>query len=149
MNSLDDRNRVGVALLVLRVTVFVVMLIWTIDKFVRPDHAASVYEHFYFLRGFGPLIIYAIGVGELVLLIGFVIGFAPGLTYGLVLLLHAVSTLSSFRQYLHPFEGPNILFFAAWPMLGACFALYYLRDLDTLWRVGSRAGEVRTRTPGQ
>jgi putative oxidoreductase len=137
MNSLDDRNRVGVALLVLRVTVFLVMLIWTIDKFVRPDHAISVYEHFYFLRGFGPTIIYSVGVAELLLLLGFVIGFAPRVTYGLVLLLHAISTSSSFHQYLHPFEGPNILFFAAWPMLGACFTLYYLRDLDTLFRFGS------------
>jgi hypothetical protein len=137
MNSLGNRNRVGVALLVLRVTVFLVMLIWTIDKFVRPDHAASVYEHFYFLHGLSPAIIYSIGIVELVLLIGFMIGFAPRLTYGLVLLLHAISTFSSFHQYLHPFEGSNILFFAAWPMLGACFALYYLRDLDTLWTLGS------------
>lgn len=133
MTSLDDRNRVRVALLVLRVTVFLVMVIWTIDKFIRPAHAISIYEHFYFLHGLGPAVMYAIGVIELVILIGFVIGFAPRLTYGLVLLLHAVSTFSSFHQYLHPFEGPNILFFAAWPMLGACFALYYLRDLDTLW----------------
>jgi putative oxidoreductase len=133
----DDSNRVGVALLVLRVTVFVVMLIWTIDKFLRPAHAASVYEHFYFLRGLGPTIMYAIGVVELAILIAFVIGFAPWLTYGLVLLFHAVSTFSAFRQYLHPFEGPNILFFAAWPMLGACFTLYYLRDLDTIFRLGS------------
>ena len=135
MNPFNDRNRVGFALLVLRLTVFVVMLIWTIDKFVRPAHAASVYEHFYFLRGLGPAVIYTIGVAELILLLGFVIGFAPGLTYLLVLLLHAISTFSSFRQYFHPFEGPNILFFAAWPMLGACFALYYLRDLDMLWTV--------------
>jgi hypothetical protein len=144
MNSLNDRNRVGVALLILRVTVFVVMLMWTIDKFVRPEHAASVYEHFYFLRGVGPPVMYSIGVVELVILIGFVTGFAPWLTYGLVLLLHAVSTFSSFRQYFHPYEGPNILFFAAWPMLGACFTLYYLRDLDTLWRMGSKSGEMRT-----
>ena len=138
MTSLNDRNRVAVALLVLRVTVFLVMLIWTIDKFVRPSHAASVYEHFYFLRGLGPTTIYAIGAVELVVLIGFVIGFVPRLTYGLVLLFHAVSTLSSFRQYLHPFESVNLLFFAAWPMLAACFALYYLRDLDTLWSVCGR-----------
>ncbi len=137
MNSLNDRNRIGVALLVLRITVFLVMSIWTIDKFVRPDHAISVYEHFYFLRGLGPAIIYSIGIAELLLLVGFVIGFAPRVTYALVLLLHAVSTFSSFRQYFHPFEGPNILFFAAWPMLGACFALYYLRDLDTLLSLGS------------
>jgi putative oxidoreductase len=138
VNSVDNRKRIGVALLVLRVTVFVVMLVWTIDKFVRPAHAASVYEHFYFLRGVGATTIYATGVVELAILIGFVIGFAPRLTYGLVLLFHAVSTFSAFRQYLHPFEGPNILFFAAWPMLGACFALYYLRDLDTLLSVRSR-----------
>jgi hypothetical protein len=56
-------------------------------------------------------------------------------TYGAVLAMHAVSTLSSFRQYLAPFEGPNILFFAAWPMLAACVALFLLRDLDTLWTV--------------
>lgn len=138
MNSPSDRTRVGVALLVLRVTVFFVILIWTIDKFVRPAHAISVYEHFYFLHGFAPVIIYSIGIAELLLLIGFVIGFAPRVTYGLVLLLHAVSTFSSFHQYLHPYEGPNILFFAAWPMLGACFALYYLRDDDTLWSVCGR-----------
>jgi len=137
MNSVDDRNRVGVALLVLRLTIFLVMLIWTIDKFVRPAHAASIYEHFYFLHGLGPATMYAIGALELVLLFGFVIGFAPRLTYGLVLLLHAVSTFSSFRQYFHPYEGPNILFFAAWPMLGACFALYYLCDFDTLLSLGS------------
>jgi putative oxidoreductase len=142
MNSLYKHNRVGIALLVLRLTVFLVMLIWTIDKFVRPDHAASVYERFYFLRGLGPAVMYVIGLVELAILIGFVIGFAPRLTYGLVLLFHAVSTLSSFRQYFHPFENVNLLFFAAWPMLGACFALYYLRDLDTLWRVGS-SGQSR------
>jgi putative oxidoreductase len=137
MNSLDDRDRVGVALLVLRFTVFLVMLIWTIDKFVRPAHAISVYEHFYFLRGLGPAVIYSIGAVELAVLLGFVIGFAPRLTYGLVLLFHAISTLSSFRQYFHPFQGSNVLFFAAWPMLGACFILYYLRDFDTMWRVGA------------
>jgi hypothetical protein len=80
------------------------MLIWTTDKFVRPAHAVSVYEHFYFLPGFGGTIIYVIGVAELLLLVGFVIGFASRVTYGLVFLLHAGSTFSSFRQYLHPFE---------------------------------------------
>jgi hypothetical protein len=134
-----ESRRIAAALLVLRLTIFFVMLIWTIDKFVRPAHAISIYEHFYFLPGLGPAIVYSIAVAELILLLGFVVGFAPRLTYGLVFLLHAVSTFSSFRQYLHPYEGPNILFFAAWPMLGACFALYYLRDLDTLLSIRAKA----------
>lgn len=128
----DSSRRIPTALLVLRLTVFLVMLIWTIDKFVRADHAISVYQKFYGLGGFAPTVIYGIAAAELLLIIAFVLGLAPRFTYGAVLLLHAVSTFSSFRQYLAPFTGPNILFFAAWPMLGACFALYYLRDLDTV-----------------
>ena len=43
-----------------------------------------------------------------------------------------INVLSAYKQYLNPFESPNLLFFAAWPMLAACFALYSLRKLDTL-----------------
>ena len=38
----------------------------------------------------------------------------------------------------------NLLFFAAWPMLAACFALYLLRDLDTLGVVSGRSKVVAT-----
>ncbi|RUL87956.1 hypothetical protein [Tautonia sociabilis] len=136
---MDNARRIAASLFLLRITVFLVMLMWTIDKFVRPTHAASVYEHFYFLDGLGREVMYALGAAELVLLIGFVLGVRRRLTYGTVLLFHAVSTLSSFRQYLQPFEKGNLLFFAAWPMLGACFALYSLRDLDTLLRLPDRS----------
>ncbi len=44
-------NRVPLALFLLRLSIFVVMAMWTIDKFVRPDHAAGVYEHFYGCAG--------------------------------------------------------------------------------------------------
>ena len=134
----DDSNRIGVALLILRVTVFLVMLVWTIDKFVEPQHASKIMEHFYFIKGVSNSMIYIIGLIELGGLSAFIVGFAKRWSYGLVLLFHAVSTLSSYKQYLHPLVAPNILFFAAWPMLGACFALYYLRDLDTLWIVHGR-----------
>jgi hypothetical protein len=53
------------------------------------------------------------------------------------LIFHAISTLASYRQYLAPFD--NLLFFAAWPMLAACFTLYLLRDLDTRWRSTGRS----------
>ncbi|HSH37604.1 MAG TPA: hypothetical protein VK993_02365 [Chthoniobacterales bacterium] len=132
MNS----NRIATALLLLRLSVFLVMLTWTIDKFVRPQHATSVFEQFYFIKGVGPAVVYGIGAAELLLLVAFLVGFAPRITYGLVLLLHGISTVSSYAQYLRPFEKGNIMFFAAWPMLAACFALYYLRDLDTRWTVG-------------
>jgi hypothetical protein len=108
-------------------------------RFVKKAQAASrIMEHFYFIKSVSSLMIYIIGALELTVLLGFVAGLAKKWTYGLVLLFHAVSTLSSYEQYLHPLVAPNMLFFAAWPMLGACFALYYLRDLDTLWSVRRR-----------
>jgi putative oxidoreductase len=120
-----------VALLTLRLTVFLVMLVWTLDKFFAPEHAAGVYEMFYFIDGLSPAVMYVIGAVELVIIAGFVLGIAKRFTYAAVFAFHAVSTLASFPLYLNPAEGR--LFYAAWPMLAACFTLYVLRDLDTMW----------------
>ncbi|HEY3078218.1 MAG TPA: hypothetical protein VGJ74_23830 [Burkholderiales bacterium] len=133
---MDVAARVRLPLLLLRIGVFIVMLMWTLDKFVRPGHAAGVYKKFYQLDVSASPVFYVLGALELVLLILFVTGTAKRFSYGAVLLLHAVSTFSSYRQYLQPFD--NLLFFAAWPMLAACIALYLLRDLDTLWAVPRR-----------
>lgn len=131
-------DRLTTSLLALRLSVFLVMLIWTLDKFVNADHAARVFEHFYFIGGLGPAVLYAIGAAELVIVVGFVLGLARTFTYGAVLAFHAVSTLSSFPMYLNPEKG--MLFYAAWPMLAACYALFALRDQDTLWTFRSRSG---------
>jgi uncharacterized membrane protein YkgB len=118
------------SLLLLRLGIFVVFLFWTLDKFVQPEHAARVFESFYGLGGLGEAAFYGIGVVQMVLIIGFVLGVMKTWTYGAVLVFHAVSTLSSFGKYLQPFD--NLLFLAAWPMLAACAALFLLRDYDTL-----------------
>ena len=130
---MDIALRVRLPLLLLRIDVFIVMLMWTLDKFARPAHSAGVFKKCYQLDLGGPTVFYALGALELVLLALFVSGTAKRFSYGAVLLLHALSTLSSYQQYLQPFD--NLLFFAAWQMLAACIALYLLRDLDTLWTV--------------
>ncbi len=126
-------HRLPLALLVLRVGVFIVMFMWTLDKFVQPEHATKVFKGFYGIGVLSNETMYLIGALELVVILGFVAGFMKRWTYGLVMLLHAVSTFASFGKYVQPFQ--NLLFFAAWPMLAACIALYLLRDLDTLWAV--------------
>lgn len=123
------------ALLALRLGVFLVMLIWTLDKFVNPDHASGVYENFYLIGGLGDVAFIVIGLLELILILAFVAGLFKRWTYGAVLVLHGVSTLSTWKLYLSPFD--NLLFFAAWPMLAACWALYILRDADTLFTLAS------------
>ena len=132
----DHDKRLQLSLLLLRLSVFLVMFMWTIDKFINPGHAAAVYEKFYYIPGLDSAVMYALGGIEIILLLLFLAGYQKKYTYGAVLLLHAVSTFSSFKQYLAPFEGPSLLFFAAWPMLAACFALFLLRDQDKMLSVG-------------
>jgi hypothetical protein len=130
---MTDRDRISLALLALRGGVFLVMLMWTLDKFVNAPHAARIFENFYGVGGLGPAVMTALGAAELLLILAFAAGYRKRFTYGAVFVLHGISTLLSYRQYLQPFD--NLLFFAAWPMLAACFALYLLRDLDTRWTV--------------
>jgi putative oxidoreductase len=132
-------QRLRVSLLVLRLSVFLVMFIWTLDKLLRPDHMASIFERYYGISGLGSIAAYIVGGAELLLIVAFVAGLWKRWTYGAVLLLHAVSTLASFGKYVAPFEPHNLLFFAAWPMLAACIALYLLRDSDTLLSASPRA----------
>lgn len=123
-----EQNRIEWSLFLLRLGVFIVMFAWTLDKFFNPGHAAKVFESFYFIGGLGEEIMMVVGAIELVIILAFLAGLWKRWTYGFVMILHGVSTFSSWKQYT---TDINLLFFAAWPMLAACVALYFLRDLDT------------------
>ncbi|MET4026375.1 putative oxidoreductase [Marinobacter sp. MBR-99] len=123
-------KQLPIALLLLRLGVFIVFLFWTLDKLVQPEHAAKVFGAFYGLDGLGETAFYLIGAAQLVLILAFLAGIFKTWTYGAILVFHGVSTLSAFGKYIQPFD--NLLFFAAWPMLAACAALFLLREYDTL-----------------
>tara|TARA_B100002049_G_scaffold237023_1_gene225673 strand:+ start:2776 stop:3186 length:411 start_codon:yes stop_codon:yes gene_type:complete len=129
----DTKNRLQWSLLSLRLGVFVVMLMWSLDKFVNPSHSAIVFEHFYGLSGSTDTVAYILGSLQIILVFAFVVGFKKKITYGLIFLLHGASTLSSYAQYIDGFN--NLLFFAAWPMWAACFTLYLMRDEDVKYVV--------------
>ncbi|MGH0033870.1 MAG: hypothetical protein ACQGVK_02440 [Myxococcota bacterium] len=133
---MDTSSRLEMPLFALRLGVFIVMLMWTLDKFVDPAHAGAVFERFYGVAGLGEAAFLLVGALELALVGAFLLGVKKTLTYGGVLALHAVSTLSSWPQYL---GFDNLLFFAAWPMLAACYALFALRDLDTRFTIAKLA----------
>ena len=124
-----SEDGIPLTLLLLRLSVFLVMLMWVLDKFLAPEHASQVFGGFYGVNGLSNTIVYGIGVVQLLIVLGFVLGIRKRVTYGLVFAMHGLSTLVSFRKYFDPFTSPNLLFFTAWPMLAACFALYYLREL--------------------
>ncbi|UQA51371.1 hypothetical protein [Vibrio sp. ED002] len=121
------QRQLGLGLLALRLSIALVFIMWALDKVLVPEHAMKVFSGFYGLdisSGFSV----ALGIAQLVFIGIFVAGLWKNLTYLAILVLHAGSTFSSFAKYLDPFN--NLLFFSAWPMLAACFALYLLRDHD-------------------
>ena len=77
---------------------------------VNPSHGSAVSANFYFIAGLDNGT-YAIGVIQLVVILGVVADFKKRWTYLLALLFHAVSTFSAFCQCLAPDEGANLLLF--------------------------------------
>ncbi len=56
---MDREGKLKLSLFSLREGVFIVMMMWSIDKFVRPEHAAKVFEHFYFIPSAGSTLLAA------------------------------------------------------------------------------------------
>ncbi|EQD62346.1 hypothetical protein B1B_07297, partial [mine drainage metagenome] len=126
-----------VALLVLRVGLGAFLLVWSVGKLVAPEHAVRIFAHFYRLQ-ISPGLVITIGIAETVLSVLIIIGAWQRCTYALGLILHLVSTISSWRMLLDPFQNHNDLFVAGVPVLAAFAALYLLRDHDVLWAVSRR-----------
>ncbi|QEM84078.2 hypothetical protein E4T21_12590 [Halomonas binhaiensis] len=122
------------SLLSLRLGVFVVLFVWTLDKFLDPAHGSRVFDTFFGIEGIGNIAIHALGGLELILVLAFVSGSFKRISYGLVLMLHGITTLVTIPSMVTDPFG-NLLFFAAFPMLAACWTLYVMRDHDTLLTV--------------
>ena len=122
-------HKLQIALLTLRISIFIVMLVWSLDKFIDPSHAAKVFSKFYFIDNLSELSAYIIGGLQILIVILFVVGLFKKWTYGAILIMHFISTISSYQMYIEM----KLLFFAAFPMLAAIFTLFLLRDEDKLW----------------
>ena len=128
-------------LFVLRVTIAIVFIMWTGDKFINPVHAESVWSGFFYMPALGKAIFLGIGIAEAILVILFLAGIFKGVTYLIVLVFHGISTLAPVNVYLNAYSEPsNLLFFTAFPMLGACFFLYMFRAEDTKFTIKGNEG---------
>lgn len=140
MTAVAIPRQLPLSLLLIRASVVLMLAPWIADKFHNPAHAIAVFENFYGLASIAEPLVYAVGIAQVVIVACFALGLLRTFSYGLVTLMHAGSTLSSWKQYLDPYDGANLLFFAAWPMLAACIALFLLREHDRLLNLDARRG---------
>jgi putative oxidoreductase len=120
----------SIGLLILRLGLGGFLLLWSVNKLVAPEGTVSLYQYFYRLD-INTHIAYTLGILEAVLSLAIMAGFLKTYSYALGMVLHAISTVATYQQLLHPF-GQYDLFMAALPVLAAFIALFLLRRQDML-----------------
>ncbi|MEM8806498.1 MAG: DoxX protein, partial [Cyanobacteria bacterium P01_G01_bin.38] len=128
---MTSTRKMEIGLATIRITTAAFFLVWSIEKIVAPELAQKVFARFYasnISTGFSI----TVGVLQTAIVLLFSAGLFKLWTYGALLGMHAVSTLSSYEPLLNPYTPPNHLFWAAVPVLGALIALFLMRKEDQL-----------------
>ncbi len=140
-------RKLQLSLLAMRLTIAYFLMQWVADKFLNPDHTARIFAFFYKVPievSVSPLI----GGLQFIVVAAFLVGFLKPLSFGIVALMHTVTTVSTWKSIIFPFaEGSNQLFSTGVPVLAACWALFALREHDVLfsidaWRASRKKNEA-------
>ncbi|MFT5767817.1 MAG: putative oxidoreductase [Halioglobus sp.] len=132
---MTDETRLKISLLGLRLGVFIVFIVWTLDKLLNYKHNSGMIMHYYHFE-VPRWFLTSLGLAELILLLFFLARQFKTFTYGVILFAHTVTTLVSAWRLFPPYEVHQLLYFGSLPMLGACVALFLMREKDTLMTLG-------------
>ncbi|MBE9068172.1 DoxX protein [Leptolyngbya cf. ectocarpi LEGE 11479] len=126
---MGNRSSLQISLAIIRFSIGLFFGVWSIEKIIHPELTQQVFETFYKVQISISLSI-GIGIFQSLVILVFILGLLKTWSYGLLLGMHLVSTLSTYERLLNPYEPPNHLFWAGIPVLGAIIALFLLRDSD-------------------
>ena len=113
---------------------------WIAMRFTAPEGAAGIAETYYQVSGLPDAVTLLVGVLWVLLWVAFVLGFKKVISYGLVLVFHAVGTAFTIPWLIPGGETYNQLFWAAVPVIGAMWLLWALRDQDSFATFKGRLG---------
>ncbi len=128
------KGRLSSALLILRLSLGVFLLLWALEKFILPQTTAEIWASFYKIPISGAIIT-ILAILQTLLAIAFIVGFLRSITYGIALGINAITFISTWRQLFDPWgltsgESINHLFLAGIPVLAGFIALYILHPWD-------------------
>lgn len=129
-------NLKAFALLALRLSLGLLMLVWGADKLADPAHGLAVAEHFYFGLLGAPALMPILGVAQLVLGALVILGVARRQAYPVLLAVTGLTLVGVWRSVLDPWgwfmEGTNALFFPSLIIFAGGLVLLAFRDEDRL-----------------
>ena len=129
-----EQQQLKIGLLLIRLSTGVFFLIWSIEKLISPEITQKVFSRFYLLE-ISPTMSVGIGIFQTLIVLAFMVGIFKTWTYGAILGMHGISTLSTYKELLNPYQPPNHLFWAAVPLLAALITLFLLRRKDRLLNI--------------
>ena len=133
MTQQNENSALALSLFLIRLGVFLVFFMWTIDKFLNPEHTMRVFAFYYKISWLTENLSYIVGAVQMALILAFVAGAWKKYSYMTVFILHFISTASTYPRLFDPWSDTNLLFYASIPMLAGCWALWAVRDLDTMF----------------
>lgn len=127
-----------ITLAILRLSTAFFLMIWALDKIFGTGRAMQTVSKYYMAIDSSTVIL-AMGLAQLLIIALFAAGLFKTFSYGAVLAMHTVSVLASYPRYLDPLARPNILFWAAIPVLAGMILLFVLRSRDRWLTLGKAA----------
>ncbi|MGH7545804.1 MAG: DoxX family membrane protein [Gemmatimonadota bacterium] len=122
------------ALLFLRISIGLLLVVWGLDKIVNPDHAMAVSEGFYFGIMSFPALLPIFGIIEIAVGAAVIAGFMRKYAYPAALLFNGVSMLAVWKHILDPWGWylgeTNALFFPSLIIFAGALVLYAFQDQD-------------------
>ncbi len=123
-----------------RLSIAIFLLPWILMRFIDGGASAKGISKKYYFFEQPDILTTLIGVGWLILLAAFLVGFKKKISYFLVFLIHAVGTAFSLRFMIPGTENFVPTFMAALPALMAMYLLWTLRKEDTLLSLSGKLG---------
>jgi len=131
-------RRAAAALLILRVSLAIFLLQWSIEKFVNPEASIRIGQNFYGVA-LSAVTVVILGVAETLVALALLFGIYRRWSYGLAAVIHAVSVAATWRLLMNPYgASQNHLFIAGVPVLAGFILLYVLRQWDVYSAEGWR-----------
>ncbi|MBX2850080.1 MAG: hypothetical protein KTR16_17265 [Acidiferrobacterales bacterium] len=136
-------KRLAYCLFTCRLGVFIVFLVWTYNKLVRPEHGVHMMGKFYFIPGLSEAIILAFSVFELIMCFLLLVGLYKRFVRAFFLFLSilAVAVPQVIQGYINAIlvqAHPTILYFTGFCLLACAITIYVLRDYDTLFSIKTK-----------
>ncbi len=135
---MQDKRKIEIALLILRLSIGAFLAVWASLKFLRPEWMVNIFRGSYGQAWVTQDMAFLVGTLQAIIVLAFLIGFARTITYGFVTLMHATGVIASIPSLINFTKYPSNLLWTSVATLGALIALFILRDLDNLFSVSAR-----------